>query len=105
MSPLNLLPPPSAAPLLRAEQVTLEYKGEHGVVRATEDASVDVYAGDRFVLLGPSGGGKSTLLKGVSRFIAPQAGSLSLGVSLKILTQGFVLGVIGSFLLTWPAVS
>ena len=28
-----------------------------------------------------------------------------ISVSLKILTQGFVLGVIGSFLLTWPAVS
>ncbi len=79
MSPLNLVPPPTIAPLLRAEHVTLEYRGEHGVVRATEDVSFEVYAGDRFVLLGPSGCGKSTLLKAVGGFIAPQAGSLTLG--------------------------
>ncbi|MCC2970388.1 ABC transporter ATP-binding protein [Massilia sp. IC2-476] len=76
MSPLNLVPPPE--PLLRAEHVTLEYRGERGIVRATEDVSFDVYRGDRFVLLGPSGCGKSTLLKAVGGFIAPQAGSLLL---------------------------
>jgi len=76
MSPLNLVPPPE--PLLRAEHVTLEYRGERGIVRATEDVSFDVHRGDRFVLLGPSGCGKSTLLKAVGGFIAPQAGSLRL---------------------------
>ncbi|CAN7296233.1 ABC transporter ATP-binding protein [Massilia sp. LjRoot122] len=76
MSPLNLVPPPEA--LLRAEHVTLEYRGERGIVRATEDVSFEVYQGDRFVLLGPSGCGKSTLLKAVGGFIAPQAGSLRL---------------------------
>ncbi|SFC17976.1 ABC transporter ATP-binding protein [Massilia yuzhufengensis] len=76
MSPLNLVPPPE--PLLRAAHVTLEYRGERGIVRATEDVSFDVYERDRFVLLGPSGCGKSTLLKAVGGFIAPQAGSLTL---------------------------
>ena len=65
-------------PLLRAEHVTIEYAGEHGTVRATEDVSFDVHRGDRFVLLGPSGCGKSTLLKAVGGFIAPRAGSLRL---------------------------
>jgi len=65
-------------PLLRAEHVTIEYAGEHGIVRATEDVSFDVHRGDRFVLLGPSGCGKSTLLKAVGGFIAPRAGSLRL---------------------------
>ena len=78
MSPLNLVSPQQPAPLLRAEHVTLAYKGEHGSVRATEDVSFDVYQGDRFVLLGPSGCGKSTLLKAVGGFITPQAGSLRL---------------------------
>jgi len=75
MTPLNLVP---NEPLLRAEHVTLEYAGEHGTVRATDDVSFDVWRGDRFVLLGPSGCGKSTLLKAVGGFIAPRAGSLSL---------------------------
>jgi NitT/TauT family transport system ATP-binding protein len=73
--PLNLV---SAEPLLRAEHVTLEYAGERGVVRATDDVSFDVYRGDRFVLLGPSGCGKSTLLKAIGGFIRPHAGRLSL---------------------------
>jgi len=65
-------------PLLRAEHVTLEYASERGVVRALDDASFEVWRGDRFVLLGPSGCGKSTLLKAVGGFIQPRAGSLSL---------------------------
>jgi NitT/TauT family transport system ATP-binding protein len=77
LNPLILVPPPE--PLLRAEHVTLEYRGERGIVRATEDVSFDVWQRDRFVLLGPSGCGKSTLLKAVGGFIAPRAGSLRLG--------------------------
>ena len=79
MSPPKLRPSlvPSE-PLLRVDHVTLEYQGEHGAVRATEDVSFEVWRGDRFVLLGPSGCGKSTLLKAAGGFIRPQAGSLSL---------------------------
>ncbi|WP_312511043.1 ABC transporter ATP-binding protein [Massilia sp.] len=75
LTPLNLVP---NEPLLRAEHVTLEYASERGVVRALDDASFEVWRGDRFVLLGPSGCGKSTLLKAVGGFIQPRAGSLSL---------------------------
>ena len=75
MSPLNLVP---SEPLLRADHLTLEYRGGHGAVRATSDVSFEVWRGDRFVLLGPSGCGKSTLLKAAGGFIKPQAGSLSL---------------------------
>lgn len=75
LTPLNLVP---NEPLLRAEHVTLEYTSERGVVRALDDASFEVWRGDRFVLLGPSGCGKSTLLKAVGGFIQPRAGSLSL---------------------------
>jgi len=77
MSPLNLVQN-RPEPLLRAEHVTLEYASERGVVRALDDASFEVWRGDRFVLLGPSGCGKSTLLKAVGGFIQPRAGSLSL---------------------------
>ena len=80
MSPLNLVQNLTRPePLLRAEHVTLAYAGERGIVRALDDASFEVWRGDRFVLLGPSGCGKSTLLKAVGGFIAPRAGSLRLG--------------------------
>ena len=74
--PFQVVP---AAPLLRAEGVTLEYPSERGTVRATHEVSFEVHRGDRFVLLGPSGCGKSTLLKAVAGFIAPRAGSIFLG--------------------------
>ena len=67
-----------SAPLLRAEQVTLEYASAAGVVRATHEVSFDIYRGDRLVLLGPSGCGKSTLLKAIGGFIAPRAGGIFL---------------------------
>ena len=79
MSPLNLVQNLTRPePLLRAEHLTLAYSSGRGTVRALEDASFEVWRGDRFVLLGPSGCGKSTLLKAVGGFIQPRAGSLSL---------------------------
>ena len=50
-------PHPAVQPLLRAEGVSLEYRSRAHTVRATHDVSFDVYRGDRFVLLGPSGCG------------------------------------------------
>jgi NitT/TauT family transport system ATP-binding protein len=66
------------APLLRAQDVTIEYAAAAGTVRATFEVSFDVHERDRFVLLGPSGCGKSTLLKAVGGFVAPTSGGLLL---------------------------
>ncbi len=63
---------------LRFDQVTLEYRTDHRVVRATQAVSLDVHAAERYVLLGPSGCGKSTLLKAAAGFIAPVAGQVLL---------------------------
>ncbi|UTY57650.1 ABC transporter ATP-binding protein [Massilia sp. erpn] len=77
---LHLVPPSSIAePLLRARNVTLEYRSEGRVLRATDSVSFEIYGGDRFVLLGPSGCGKSSLLKAAGGFVAPAAGSISVG--------------------------
>ena len=62
------------APLLIADGVSLEY----GATRATHDVSFNVYRGDRFVLLGPAGCGKSSLLKAGAGFFTPAAGSISI---------------------------
>jgi NitT/TauT family transport system ATP-binding protein len=64
--------------LLAVDRVSLEYRSNDRVVRATHQVSFDVYGADRFVLLGPSGCGKSTLLKAVAGFIEPVSGSIAL---------------------------
>jgi NitT/TauT family transport system ATP-binding protein len=69
---------PLPAPLLRAEDVGIDYATATGSVRATHGVSFDVYEGDRFVLLGPSGCGKSTLLKAAAGFVRPTVGALLL---------------------------
>jgi len=79
MAPLQVVRTPAGPePLLRVRDVTLEYRGNGGTVRATQDVGFDVFGGDRFVLLGPSGCGKSSLLKAVGGFVAPAAGSIEL---------------------------
>ncbi|SNS83533.1 NitT/TauT family transport system ATP-binding protein [Noviherbaspirillum humi] len=70
--------PPLPEPLLRVDGVSLEYRSEKQVVRATHRVSFDVHRGDRFVLLGPSGCGKSTLLKAAGGFVAPVEGGIRL---------------------------
>jgi NitT/TauT family transport system ATP-binding protein len=74
----DVIPAAAVAPLLKARDVTLEYRSAAHTVRATHEVSFDLYRGDRFVLLGPSGCGKSTLLKAVGGFIKPTSGSIEL---------------------------
>lgn len=66
------------APLLSVQGVTLEYATPGRIVRATQNVSFDVFQADRFILLGASGCGKSSLLKAVGGFIAPREGSILL---------------------------
>jgi NitT/TauT family transport system ATP-binding protein len=69
---------PLSAPLLAVENVTLEYRADARVVRATQNVSFDVWQTDRFILLGASGCGKSTLLKAVGGFVTPREGRILL---------------------------
>ncbi|WP_106477317.1 thiol reductant ABC exporter subunit CydC [Phytohalomonas tamaricis] len=46
---------------------------------ALEDVTLSLAAGEHFALLGPSGGGKTTLLNTLVRFIEPAQGQLKLG--------------------------
>lgn len=64
--------------LLALRQVSLEYRTDHEVVRATHRIDLDVHEADRFVLLGPSGCGKSTLLKAIAGFVEPVEGEIRL---------------------------
>lgn len=61
---------------VRARDVTVVYP--RGTV-ALREVDVDVEEGDFTVLVGPSGGGKTTLLRCLNRSVRTQAGSLVVG--------------------------
>ena len=67
-----------ASPLLVADGVTLQYKTTDHLVTATWRVSFEVFTGERFVLLGPSGCCKSTLLKAIAGFMQPVEGAFRL---------------------------
>src|SRR5258707_7811687 len=62
--------------LLDVSGVTLRYKTSSAVVTATERVGFSVDRSDRFVLLGPSGCGKPTLLKAVGGYLKPSEGRM-----------------------------
>jgi spermidine/putrescine ABC transporter ATP-binding subunit len=48
----------------------------YAAVRALDDFSVEIAAGEFFTLLGPSGCGKTTALRSIAGFVAPDAGDV-----------------------------
>lgn len=58
------------------ENVTFSYDG---VKNAIENISLSIGAGQTVALVGPSGGGKSTLAALIARFFDPQSGSIFVG--------------------------
>ncbi len=68
--------PDDVQPRLRVEHLSLDYRGERGIVRATHRVGFDVLPSERFVLLGASGCGKSSLLKAVGGFLPPVEGRI-----------------------------
>jgi len=67
-----------AKPILEVDGVTLQYKTKEHLITATYRVGFDVYPADRFVLLGPSCCGKSTLLKGIAGYMKPVEGAIRL---------------------------
>jgi NitT/TauT family transport system ATP-binding protein len=68
----------TGAPLVDVAGVTLQYSTSTARVTATYRVSFQVQSGDRLVLLGQSGCGKSSLLKAVGGYLAPTEGRISL---------------------------
>ncbi len=64
--------------LLQVDGLSLEYATHDRVVRATHRVSFEVHRAERFVLLGASGCGKSSLLKAVAGFLRPREGEIRL---------------------------
>ncbi|MGB6118508.1 MAG: ABC-F family ATP-binding cassette domain-containing protein [Mesorhizobium sp.] len=68
--------------VIEAKSIAKSY-GEHEIVR---DFSSRINRGDRIGLVGPNGAGKTTLLKMLIGELAPDSGTLRLGVNLEIAT-------------------
>lgn len=66
----RVLTPPDR--IIQVERLTADYQGEVVI----QDISFDVRRGEVFVILGGSGGGKSTLLKHMIGLYRPAAGSI-----------------------------
>jgi multiple sugar transport system ATP-binding protein len=62
------------------EHLTKVFAGPEGEpVRALEDVSLEVAEGELMVLVGPSGGGKTTVLRLIAGLEEPSAGTISIG--------------------------
>ncbi|MGD9802800.1 MAG: ABC transporter ATP-binding protein [Hyphomicrobiaceae bacterium] len=62
--------------VLEVDHLVLDYPTQKGHLRAVEGVSFEISEGDRLVLLGASGCGKSSILKTVAGFITPSSGTI-----------------------------
>ena len=66
-----------AVPLLQAREVTVSRPGEAGrSQRVLKETSLEIDAGEILAVAGPSGGGKSTLLRLFNRLLEPDSGEI-----------------------------
>ncbi len=68
-----------AVPLLQARAVSVSRPGEAGrLQRVLQETTLHVDAGEVLAVVGPSGGGKSTLLRLFNRLLEPESGEILL---------------------------
>lgn len=96
-TPVAIQDAPGAGPLrpgpgaIRFDHVSFEYPDDHN--RVLHDVSLDIRAGERLALVGPSGGGKTTLCSLIPRFYDVTGGHIYIDgqdiqqVTLKSLRQ------------------
>lgn len=66
---------PSGSTILKVENLTVEYSG-HPPVRALEEVSMSIKAGELVGIIGQNGSGKSSLVKAMVRLLDPAAGRI-----------------------------
>jgi NitT/TauT family transport system ATP-binding protein len=67
---------PPTRPLIVFERASLSFRTERGQVQALSDIDLHVAEGEFVALLGPTGCGKSSLLRLISDLIAPTTGAI-----------------------------
>ena len=70
----------SGQKVIEAKDISFSY-GERPIVR---DFSTTVWRGDKIGIIGPNGGGKTTLLKLLLGELAPESGEVKLGTNLQV---------------------
>lgn len=63
--------------LLSVHRLSTEYAGGRGTVRAVDDVSLEIDAGETVALVGESGCGKSSLGKSLMRLVEPSSGKVT----------------------------
>jgi len=77
-------------PIVRMNQVTLHY-GDNEVVH---DVNLEVQSGETKVILGPSGVGKSTILKAILGLLKPKSGEIYIqGIEISKLSESELMQV------------
>src|SRR4026209_1211274 len=77
MAIITALRPQRSAPIASSDALTLEgVTRTFGALRAIEDVSFSVAAGERRVILGANGAGKTTLFNAVTGDFPPTAGTV-----------------------------
>ena len=71
-----------AGALLQVRDLAVEFKGPNGTVRAVDDVSFDLAAGERLAIVGESGSGKSVLSASLMQLV-PHPGRI-VGGSVKL---------------------
>jgi iron(III) transport system ATP-binding protein len=64
--------------MIEVEGLKMSYSLEHGEVEAVRDVSFSIEQGELFTLLGPSGSGKSSILRCIAGLEKPSAGTISI---------------------------
>ena len=65
-----------AEPIIQLKHLTKRFGGGENEVRALEDVSIEVRAGEIFGVIGLSGAGKSTLVRCINLLERPTAGEV-----------------------------